>query len=71
MVFNATTAVVNDPRASERKIWEGKAGRSIAWHACPAWDAAHVAIFTEPTSATDVKRPERPCEAHAPRGGMR
>jgi para-nitrobenzyl esterase len=25
MVFNATTAVVNDPRASERKIWEGKA----------------------------------------------
>jgi len=24
MVFNATTAVVNDPRASERKIWEGK-----------------------------------------------
>jgi hypothetical protein len=25
MVFDATTAVVNDPRASERKVWEGKA----------------------------------------------
>ena len=24
MVFNATTAVVNDPRSSERKVWEGK-----------------------------------------------
>jgi para-nitrobenzyl esterase len=25
MVFNTHTAVVNDPRASERKVWEGKA----------------------------------------------
>jgi para-nitrobenzyl esterase len=25
MVFNTDTAVVNDPRASERKVWEGKA----------------------------------------------
>ncbi len=25
MVFNTTTAVVNDPRASERHVWEGKA----------------------------------------------
>jgi para-nitrobenzyl esterase len=25
MVFDATTAVANDPRASERKVWIGKA----------------------------------------------
>ncbi len=24
MIFNATTAVVNDPRSPERKVWEGK-----------------------------------------------